>query len=385
MTYHERRTFSVLLLMVFLPVCLLAGPTVTASYTAQSPIYLEISPGVFTHPTVIGARLGRFAITSPNNKIYTPAFVNTGEVAENIQLTGLYKNWAGGAYYTKTDLNFKVISVAYPAGLGGAPILQTIYGGRWPVISWDAVTITANPFYVDLYLVNTNSLNPNSAASLNSNAQYYRLDTPYTFTTSFNPIFSLAVADDATTDVGTYAPGNGETITSDGAYVVTDGVAGPNVTPILDSGSMTAPHGDGFYYGDGPVLPSFAFAFMHASVSFNLDAAYGSNRVTINQAQLSVVNGVAGTTYSQMLTFSDTSTAATFQLFPTEGAGTPIDYQLFFGSDPIPKGTPFQWQNLNPGMNTKDLKVGGIVESSVADKVSGTYSDTITVTITNPN
>jgi len=128
--------------MVFLPVCLLAGPTVTASYTAQSPIYLELSPGVFTHPTVIGAKLGRFAITSPTNEIYTPAFVNTGEVAGNIALTGLYKNWAGGAYYTKTDLNFKVISVAYPAGLGGAPILQTIYGGRWPVISWDAVTIT---------------------------------------------------------------------------------------------------------------------------------------------------------------------------------------------------------------------------------------------------
>lgn len=384
MTYHVRRgilTLSLMLISAFL----MADPIITASYTPQSPIYLELSPGVFTHPTVIGAKLGRFAITSQTNEIYTPAFVNTGEVAGNIALTGLYKNWAGGAYYTKTDLNFKVISVAYPYGLGGTPLLQTIFGGRWPIISWDPITITANPLFVDLYLVNTNSLNPNSSASLNSNGQFYRLDTPYTFTTSFNPIFSLAVADDPNTGVGDYAPGNGETINSSGSYVVTDGVAGPNVTPILDSGSMTAPDGDGFYYGDGPVLPSFAFAFMHASVSFNLDAAYGSNRVTINQAQLSVVNGVAGTTYSQMLTFSDTSTAATFQLFPTEGAGTPIDYQLFFGSDPIPKGTPFQWQNLNPGMNTKDLKVGGIVESSVADKVSGTYSDTITVTITNPN
>ncbi|MCK9600438.1 MULTISPECIES: hypothetical protein [unclassified Sphaerochaeta] len=385
MSYYKHRTFSVLLLMVFLSAFLAAGPTVTATYTAQSPIYLEISPGVFTHPTVIGAKLGRFAITSPNNKIYTPAFVNTGEVAENIQLTGLYKNWEGGAYYTKTDLNFKVISVAYPSGLGGTPILQTIYGGRWPVISWNAVTITANPFYVDLYLVNTNSVNPNSAATLNSNGQYYRLDTPYTFTTSFNPIFSLAVADNPNTDVGTYAPGNGETITSAGSYVVTNGLAGPNVTPILDSGSMTAPDGNGFYYGDGPTLPSFAFAFTHASVSFDLEEAYGGNRATINQAQLTVINGVAGTLYSQMLTFTDTSTATTFQLFPTEGSGQPIEYQLFLGADQITKGSPIHWQSLNPGMNTKDLKVGGIVESDVAAKVSGSYTGTITVTITNPN
>ncbi len=384
MTYHVRRgilTLSLMLVSAFL----MADPIITASYTPQSPIYLELSPGVFTHPTVIGAKLGRFAITSPTNEIYTPAFVNTGEVAGNIALTGLYKKWAGGSYYTKTDLNFKVISVAYPYGLGGTPLLQTIFGGRWPIISWDPITITANPLFVDLYLVNTNSLNPNSPASLNSNGQFYRLDTPYTFTTSFNPIFSLAVADDPNTGVGDYAPGNGETINSSGSYVVTEGQSGPNITPILDAGSLTSPDGDGFFYGDAPLVPTFSFSFLANTVNFELATAYGVNKATINQARLEVINGVVGQTYSQLLTFTDGDVSPGFLLKPSVGTSSPIGYLLFIDDAPITEGVALPWGSLNPGMNTKSLKIGGIVESEVANKVSGTYQSTITVTITNPN
>lgn len=370
---------------MLLPVFLLAAPTITASYTPVSPIYLDTAPGVFTHPSVIGAQLGRFSISAPNGKIYTPSFVNTGEVGDTINLTGLYKTWDGGAYTTRTNLAFKVISVAYPYGLGGTPVLQTIYGGRWPIIDWNAVTVTANPFYVDLYLVNTNSLNPNSAATLGTNGLYYRLDTPYTFTTTFNPVFSLAVADNATTDLGTYAPGNGETITPAGDYVATNGVSGPDVTPILDGNSTTTPEGDGFYYGDGPVLPVFLFSFLESSASFSLEAAYGPNKITINQARFQVANAAAGQTYTKRLTFTDTSAAPAFQLFPTEGAGTPISYQLYLGNDPITKGTPFDWTGLVGDLNSRDLRIGGINEAEVANKVSGTYAGTITVNITNPD
>jgi glycogen synthase len=85
------------------------------------------------------------------------------------------------------------------------------------------------------------------------------------------------------------------------------------------------------------------------------------------------------------LTFTDTSTATSFQLFPSIGSASPIDYQLYLDNDPITKGTPFLWQNINPGLNAKDLMIGGINESDVINKVSGTYSGTITVTISTPN
>ena len=381
---HKKRwSFWVLLLFnISLPLV----ATVSATYTPEVPIYFDIAPGLFTHNTVIGAKLGTFTITSTDSEIYTPAFVNTSEVGGTITLTGLYKNWEGGTYYTRTDLAFKIISVAYPYGYGGTPILQTIYGGRWPIVGWGPLTVTANPFFVEVYLVNTNDLNPDSPANLGTNGQFYRLDTPYTFTNTFNPIFSLAVAEDAETDLGTYAPASGNTIKENkGDYVETDGITGPEATPIVDPGSFTTPEGDGFYYGVGPVLPSFNFSFISPEVTFDLADAYGTDKVILDQAQIEVINGVEGDEYEQVLTFTDQSSAAEFEFFPVEGSTTPIAYQLYLGTDPVQKGTPIEWENLLPGVNSKDIAVGGINALLVADIVSGTYEGTITVTISNPN
>lgn len=360
---------------------------VTATYLRESAITLDISPGPFTHPTVLGAKLGTFVITSTNGEIYSPSLVNIGEASGQIPLTGLMKNWADGPFVLNTN-DFYIISVAYPNGLGSEPVLQVLYNNVIPIISWNSNTVYANPFYVELYLVNTNSTNRNAQSGWRP-ASYFKLDSPYSLPVGFNPRFSVAVADSPNTNVGTYTTGSGSVKESQGSYVTTDGSSGPDNTPILDPGSYTNPDDPdtpGFYYGEVPVTESFFIDFLIPESNFELSDAYGSNRVTINEARIEVMNGTQGTNYTQLFTFTDQSQASSFQLFPSAGSGSPINFNLYLENDLIEKGTAYTWSGLQPGiLNTRNIRIGGISETEVMNRVSGTYTDTITVTITNPD
>jgi spore coat protein U-like protein len=176
---------------------------------------------------------------------------------------------------------------------------------------------------------------------------------------------------------------------SQGSYVTTDGSSGPDNTQILDPGSYTNPDDPdtpGFYYGEVPVTESFFIDFLIPELNFELSDAYGSNRVTINEARIEVMNGTQGTNYTQLFTFTDQSQASSFQLFPSAGSGSPIDFNLYLENDLIEKGTAYTWSGLQPGiLNTRNIRIGGISETEVMNRVSGTYTDTITVTITNPD
>jgi hypothetical protein len=377
--------FCIILVLFFSPMVLFAE--VTATYLRESAITLDISPGPFTHPTVLGAKLGTFVITSTNGEIYSPSLVNIGEASGQIPLTGLMKNWADGPFVLNTN-DFYIISVAYPNGLGSEPVLQVLYNNVRPIISWQRNTVYANPFYVELYLVNTNSTNRNAQSGWRP-ASYFKLDSPYSLPVGFNPRFSVAVADSPNTNVGTYTTGSGSVKESQGSYVTTDGSSGPDNTQILDPGSYTNPDDPdtpGFYYGEVPVTESFFIDFLIPESNFELSDAYGSNRVTINEARIEVMNGTQGTNYTQLFTFTDQSQASSFQLFPSAGSGSPIDFNLYLENDLIEKGTAYTWSGLQPGiLNTRNIRIGGISETEVMNRVSGTYTDTITVTITNPD
>jgi hypothetical protein len=377
--------FCIILVLFFSPMVLFAE--VTATYLRESAITLDISPGPFTHPTVLGAKLGTFVITSTNGEIYSPSLVNIGEASGQIPLTGLMKDWADGPFVLNTN-DFYIISVAYPNGLGSEPVLQVLYNNVRPIISWQRNTVYANPFYVELYLVNTNSTNRNAQSGWRP-ASYFKLDSPYSLPVGFNPLFSVAVADSPNTNVGTYTTGSGSVKESQGSYVTTDGSSGPDNTQILDPGSYTNPDDPdtpGFYYGEVPVTESFFIDFLIPESNFELSDAYGSNRVTINEARIEVMNGTQGTNYTQLFTFTDQSQASSFQLFPSAGSGSPIDFNLYLENDLIEKGTAYTWSGLQPGiLNTRNIRIGGISETEVMNRVSGTYTDTITVTITNPD
>lgn len=232
---------------------------------------------------------------------------------------------------------------------------------------------------------NTGGIN---AASGWRPSQYFTLGSPYALPSNFNPLFSVAVADSPTTNVGTYTQSN-VVDESKGSYVVTNGNDGPDNTPIISPGAYTDPENPGspgFFYGDVPLLPSLYFTIMDSVTSFTLESAYGTNKATLTQANAQVMHGSSGATYQITLVFTDTSSATSFQLFPNQGVGNPIDYRLFLGSDEVTKGAALLWTNLVPGItNTKDIKVSGINQNAVASNVSGTYTGTITVNISNLN
>nr|WP_321263487.1 hypothetical protein [uncultured Sphaerochaeta sp.] len=334
MIYAKDSTGLFVVILSLSPMLLFAE--VTATYLTESAITLDISPGPF-------------------------------ELAKN---------------------DFYILSVAYPNGFGSEPVLQVLYDNLRPIISWSSNTLYANPFYVELYLVNTNSTNRNAQSGWRP-ASYFKLDSPFTLPVGFNPRFSVAVADSPNTNIGAYTTGSGSVKESQGSYVTTDGSSGLDNTPILDPGSYTNPDDPdtpGFYYGEVPVTESFFINFLLPESNFELSDAYGINKVTINEARIEVMNGVQGTNYSQQFTFTDQSLDSSFQLFPSIGSGAPINFNLYLENQQIEKGTAYTWSGLQPDvLNIRNIRIGGISETEVMNKVSGIYTATIIVTITNPD
>lgn len=374
--------FVILLLLFALPWHVFG--IVTAEYAPEIPITLEIAPGPFTSQTVLGAKLGRFTITSTTGVLYSPAFVNILEGSGAIKLTGPMKGSANGSFETNTN-DFYINSVAYPNGLGGTPVLQVLYDDVRPIISWNANTVTQNPFYVDLYLVNKNSGNIGSSSEWRP-AQLFQLNSQFSFPPGFNPLFSIAVADSPTTNVGTYTSG-GIVNEEQGSYVPNGLNGGPDNTPIL-SGASSNPE-DGTLvtdYGNVPQAPSVLFNFADSVTSFSLASAYTPNKTPVTQATVKVLNGVSGHPYTITLTFTDNSSDASFQLFYKDGIGTPINYMLYLGNELVTKGISLPWAGLYPDViYSKDINIGGINQIQAQSKVSGTYEGQISVNISNLN
>jgi len=373
--------FLIVLVLSALPLGL--GAAITATYVLESPIYFSKAPGAFTHPTTFGAKLGRMTVyhTQP---LYNPTILTTGLNGPTVTMKGPFTWYLPNGFNDNYQFSMNVVAVAYYDNGG---VRSTTLSGRQHLLPTSKnQQVTVNPFIVDFYLVNTNVTDPTQPSSLDTGKNgIFKEKGSYTFVSPvpFNPHFSLAVTNNLSDDIGSFPIGVGPPY-SIGSLVAIEGDDSYAVTPVYDTGGTTAENGDGFYYGDPIPQPvNFLFSFLENTVSFTLSEAYGNNnKVTINTAQMQVQNGVSGTTYTQKLTFTDSTNAAAFQLSPTSGSGTPIDFKLYFGGVEMTKGSPHNWTGLVPGMNTKILQVGGINATLAEQRVSGAYSDTITVNIT---
>lgn len=242
----------------------------------------------------MGAKLGTFIITSTTGEIYSPSFIHISEASNATQLTGYMKGYANGEYVKNSTNAFYINSVAYPNGFGGTPVLQVLYDDVWPIISGSANTVTQNPFYVELYLVNKNTGGITGSSGWRP-AQYFKLDSPFWLPSDFNPVFSVAVADSPQTTVGDYTSGN--TVNSEKGSYVPNGNGGPYNINIMSPTAYTAnpdkPNSPGFYYGDVPELPSVQFNFADTSTSFSLSSAYGQNKAQSRKQQSKYYMGSA--------------------------------------------------------------------------------------------
>ena len=383
----SRRTLVMVLLLTTIMVALTAV-NVTATYTPESPLYFQKSPGVFTHPTVYGTKLGRLTIVA-DGPIYNPTILISGiDASYNVVMIGPVRWSVENPWNYNFEVNMNVLAVSYPNGLGGPLAIRAIKDKQPLLGAWSNEQVTTSPFYVDIYLVNCNdrgfTTNPHQEANLNTTGVLFKSDSPFTFKYPFNPYYTVGVTD--TISQGPYVfPETGNP--TQGQFIPIDGVVGQATTPVVDPSGYTTPEdeGDGFWFGDNPPQTvNFLFSFQYDTFTFDITEAYGNDKKIINVAQMNVQNGVSGTTYKQYLTFTDTGSATTFQLKPDGVSGNHIDFNLYFGTSliPIPYGQAIEWTGLVPNMNYKDLKIGGIQELQVNQCVSGSYKDTITVNIT---
>src|SRR5690554_2546990 len=280
---HIIKRIALLFTLLLLPFGLLAS--ITATYTPEPYLAFKEKPGPWTSNTVMGAKLGTFTVTTTgNDKIYSPVMGSTIEVNGGVEVTGLMKRYAAGPFEPNSTQKFYVITVSYPNGRGSAPNLQVVGGTHWPLLSWDAVTVNANPFYVDLFLVNHNTASTSHVVVYRPTS-YFKLDTPYSLPQDFNPHFSILTANNSTTNAGTYMTNNDGTPNNQGSYIPTDndngsGQSGPDNTPIVNPGAYTDPDNPGspgIIYGDPPVAVGYDVSFVQGnSVSFTLHDAIGT-------------------------------------------------------------------------------------------------------------
>ena len=388
----------VFLLLFSLPTSYVFG-TVTAEYTVESSIRFEVSPSPFNHPTILAAKLGTFKITSTTGKIYSPSFVNISSSRGHISVTGMMKSDANGQYKLGSN-SFQIISVAYPLGRTGAPVLNVFYDAYEPIISDGPDIIEQDPFEVELFLVNTNSTNPNNASEYRQ-ASFFKLDSPFFLPVDFSPYCTVGVADSASTNVGTYAS-TGTVIESTGSFVGPNpNQAGPTDTIVLaptaysDPNNPNAPPSSGIYYGDNPDPepdpPDYQFTIINET-TINLSQAYESS-AKVADAQMTIIDGIQGETYEAYISFASNSVDSEgFNLRLTDNQNLyKIPYNLIFNNEsvvPVVLGvTPtsnqiIPWEGIHyQNATVLPIYVTGIDQSTAEQAPAGTYSDTITVTI----
>ncbi len=373
-----------------------ADPIVNAVYTPESHITLEVAVGPFTSSTVLGAKLGTFSLTSSTGEIYSPSLVGINEASGAISVTGLMKDYANESFDSIDETrsqDFYILSAAYPNGFPGTPVLKVLYNNVIPLISWGPDTVTAStasPFVVELYLVNHNKTSTNAIGGYRP-ASYFSLGTPYALPLNFNPHFSIATANNSTTNVGTYT-GSG-IINSQGSYAANGNNDGPDNTPIIGPGAYTNPEdptAPGFFYGDDPNPPPPKPLYLLQIINereINLYDAYGVNTTRVAKAKIEIINAETGTDYKIQIKFDSSSVSqGSFQLHLDGNHNLyGIPYSLYFKQQEVIPGNLMTWKHLksdpSSNHNTKPIKVTGVAQIIAEAAPSGTYSDTITVTI----
>jgi len=382
------RFASVLLMFLLVPALLFGA--ITATYYAEPSLYLQVQPGPYTSDTVIGAKLGYLEVTTDGEEIYSPAWGSTSENFLSAYLHGPMRLIPGGPL-GQWPYEFHIMSVAYPEGYPGPPIIITKVDYPYsPIIKNEPEQVKVSPFRVELYLVNTNSVNRNiKVKPPELPASCFEPNESYTLTAfmgaRFDLHYSFVVANQKGTKVNEMMNWWDGEPNSSGSYVSVGGNTGSNsiaVTSGLDPGNPEVP------YGDPSTMVNFSVFLSEQSTTFDLSEAVGTNRKDVNTMTITVSNGIAGADYSQKVIFTDltpVSTSAEFRMLPEESGPNPIPFKLYFDSMEVVKGEAITWSSLQNGSsNTKTIRIGGIDQNIIDSLASGTYSDTINVEIRNP-
>lgn len=384
MRFIRVQILSITILILFLNQSLMGS--VLASYSPESAIVLQKSPGVFSHPNMFGAKLGRLTITS-DEVMYNPTILVSG-------LSGNYNIWLIGPHrwdiHNKWDyekrIQMNLLAVSYPNGLGGSVYIRAL-NRKQPLLNGDNnVQVEKSPFVVDLYLVNSNDYggtsNTGIAPNLNVSGGFFKIDSPFVFETPIDYSFTVGITD--TLEQGPWVfPDSGEP--TQGQFIPIDGAVGQGSTSVINPGSYTdgEPQDVGFWYGTGtPQQVYYNIWFEDASVTFELCNADYDDWAELTNVYIEVINGKPHKKYKVNIAFTTDDNSGVFQLLPDFIGGGGIPFELTLDNSPVVYGENIEWRVLGEDVDQKSLCIGGIEASLVDQLVSGVYQVTIVVNIT---
>lgn len=150
--------------------------------------------------------------------------------------------------------------------------------------------------------------------------------------------------------------------------------------PYLDGGTIV-PEED-VPYGDPPDNVVLTFTILNEQ-SFELHKAYSGLSTEVATAQITLTKVPPNKTYGVILTFTNATNTAPFRMRLQESMPNPptIEYRLRFNNQVLDPGDSAAWENLTNGTFTKNIEVTGINPTVGQACLSGSYRDTVYVTI----
>ncbi|MFA7129244.1 MAG: hypothetical protein WC136_08755 [Sphaerochaeta sp.] len=378
------RVLVTLILMFSLSYSILG---VSATYVPEPAIVLKKKPGVFSHPNMFGAKLGRLTITS-DEVMYNPTIMVTGlSGSYDIYLIGPHRWDKHNDWDYDKKIQMNLLAVSYTDGTDGSAFIRALNGKQPLLDGEDNVQVDESPFVVDLYLVNSNdhggTTDTGMAPNLNTNGGFFKLDSPFVFETPIDFRFTVGITD--TLGQGPWVfPASGEP--TQGQFIPIDGAVGQGSTSVINPGSYTdgEPQDVGFWYGTGtPQQVYFNLYFENPSVTFDLCDAYDGYWKELTDVCIEVGNGKPHKKYKLNIAFTTDDNSGEFQLLPDFIGGTGIPFELMLDEGPVAYGDNIEWRVSGQGLNRKSLFIGGIDASLIDQLVSGVYQVTIFVNITN--
>ena len=154
--------------------------------------------------------------------------------------------------------------------------------------------------------------------------------------------------------------------------------------PIIGSGpTSTLPGTVPYVDDDNPYQELQYLLSILEQQAIVLSEAYGSNRAKIAKARIDLVNATPATNYKIDIKFDSPSVEHGFFHLHLDGEPSlyRIPYKLYFKNDHVVPGSNIRWENLL--VNSEEIIEATSVNSNIAELApSGTYQDTITVSIT---
>lgn len=354
-----------LLLLALLGIAILSLGAATAQATYEEDFDTELHKssdfGIQSAGFNDAFHVGTLTIRSVGNGSVQPLY------SLRIERPG---NFGGGREYdlqSTTVINYMTVfgsQVVAKIKYGSTTIVKLINwsSGEDPLASDDITTAAQYPITIDFYL---------GVRNINNSAQ--ATDAGFQFKGASGPnLGNFTIMYRKTSGWGTeYTIPFGASSTTPQAFFTTNYNQGS--TKYLNKSAINK-----------TVYVSLKIEQTPSQASINLVNASGSSKATVGSARLTLTGYNSSSPQGVTLTFADGngSTNSSFRLKHSE-LNYYIPFFLYLGGAPVDRGVPITWPNLSFGSNNlKDLQVGGIDYQSAVSAMGGSYSDTITVTIT---